>query len=66
MKSTDVEDTLNKAMVKSSLKVDQKPRLLKDNGSCYIANDIKAYLKSQNIQHVRGSPNRNNFEPVLG
>ena len=57
MKSTDVEDTLNQAMVKSSLKVDQKPRLLSDNGSCYIANDFKAYLQSQSIQHVRGRAN---------
>ena len=57
MKSTDVEDTLNQAMVKSSLKVDQKPRLLSDNGSCYIANDFKAYLQSQNIQHIRGRAN---------
>jgi len=57
MKSNDVEDTLNQAMVKSSLKAGQKPRLLSDNGSCYIANDFKAYLQSQNIKHIRGRAN---------
>jgi len=57
MKSDDVEDTLNKAMLKSNLKPEQKPRLLSDNGSCYIANDFKTYLQKHAIQHVRGRAN---------
>lgn len=54
MKSEDVEDTLNQAMLKANLRPGEKPKLLSDNGSCYIANDFKAYLESQDIKHVRG------------
>lgn len=57
MKSEDVEDTINQAMFKSNLKPGEKPKLLSDNGSCYIANDFKAYLESQDIRHLRGRPN---------
>jgi len=54
MKSEDVMDTVNEAMLKSNLKPNEKPKLLSDNGSCYIANDFKAYTKSQEIKHIRG------------
>ena len=57
MKADDVEDTLIQAMLKSNLRPGEKPKLLSDNGSCYIANDFKAYLESQDIKHVRGRPN---------
>ena len=33
-----------------------KPRLLSDNGPCYISDDLKQYLKKQNIEHTRGAP----------
>lgn len=54
MKSDDVMDTINEAMLKANLKPGEKPRLLSDNGSCYIANDFKTYLESQDIKHIRG------------
>lgn len=54
MKETDVEDTINAAMLKSNLKPDEKPKLLSDNGSCYIANDFKEYAKANGIKHIRG------------
>ena len=57
MKSADVEETINHAMLKSNLKHGEKPKLLSDNGSCYIANDFKNYLESQDIKHVRGRSN---------
>jgi transposase InsO family protein len=57
MKSEDVEDTIDAALVKSNLKPNEKPKLLSDNGSCYIANDFKAYVKSQDIKHIRGRVN---------
>jgi len=55
MKSDDVMDTINEAMLKANLKPGEKPKLLSDNGSCYIANDFKTYLESQDIKHIRGS-----------
>jgi putative transposase len=57
MKVEDVQDTITQAMLKSNLKPEQKPKLLSDNGSCYIAKDFKEYLQSHEIKHVRGRPN---------
>ncbi len=54
MKETDVEDTINAAMLKSNLKPNEKPKLLSDNGSCYIASDFKEYTKANEIKHIRG------------
>ena len=34
-----------------------KPRLLSDNGSSYIADDLAVWLKAQGMVHVRGAPN---------
>jgi transposase InsO family protein len=59
MKAEDVTDTLNLALQASGCdgaKVVQRPRLLSDNGSCYIAADLSAWLADQNMQHTRGSP----------
>ncbi|NDH41302.1 MAG: IS3 family transposase [Gammaproteobacteria bacterium] len=35
----------------------QKPRLLSDNGPCYIAGDLAKYLEKNGMDHVRGAPN---------
>ena len=32
------------------------PRLLSDNGPCYISGELKTWLKSQDIEHTRGAP----------
>ena len=37
-------------------KLRQRPRLLSDNGSSYIAADLVKWLKGHNIKHVRGAP----------
>ena len=34
-----------------------KPRLLSDNGPCYIADDLAKYLGKHGLEHVRGAPN---------
>jgi transposase InsO family protein len=59
MKAADVTDTLNLALQASGLngaKVANRPRLLSDNGSSYIAGDLAQWLKDQHIDHVRGAP----------
>ena len=40
----------------SDVKVRHKPRLLSDNGPCYISGDLKQYLEEQDIKHTRGRP----------
>jgi putative transposase len=60
MKAADVTDTLNLALKASGIETAnliQRPRLLSDNGSSYIANDLAQWLDKRNIVHIRGAPN---------
>ena len=59
MRAEDVTDTLDIALTASgcsSAKVLHKPRLLSDNGSSYIAEDLAKYLEDKGMKHVRGAP----------
>ncbi len=59
MKAEDVTDTLELALSASgceSAKVAQRPRLLSDNGSSYIAGDLAEWLDDRGIRHIRGAP----------
>jgi len=38
------------------LAVEERPRLLSDNGSCYVSGDLKEFLEEVSITHVRGKP----------
>ncbi|MBK9224548.1 MAG: IS3 family transposase [Flavobacterium sp.] len=58
MKADDVKRTVDRAIVKAKLVTKQKPRLLSDNGSCYIATELKSYLKDNyQMDQVHGVPN---------
>jgi len=59
MKAGEVTDTLELALEASgcnSVTVVQKPRLLSDNGSSYVAADLADYLDANGMDHVRGAP----------
>ncbi|OVE79430.1 hypothetical protein BVY01_02500 [bacterium I07] len=59
MSATDVQETLDLAYAKvnvEQIKVKHRPRLLSDNGSCYISKDLKVYLQSREIKHIRSAP----------
>lgn len=59
MRASDVTDTIKLALVASGCDkavVQHKPRLLSDNGSCYISNELADWLKEQKMDHVRGAP----------
>jgi transposase InsO family protein len=59
MKAGDVTDTLTMALQASgldSMNVVQRPRLLSDNGSSYIASDLADWLEGHGMDHVRGAP----------
>jgi len=59
MKTSDVTDTLNMALVASGCdqaNVVHKPRLLSDNGSSYISGELADYIKDNKMSHVRGAP----------
>jgi transposase-like protein len=59
MGARDVEDTLEIALAKTDIdrvKVRHRPRLLSDNGPCYLSDELKKYLKRKDIDHIRGAP----------
>jgi putative transposase len=59
MTADDVKQTLDMAIEKigvNNIHVRHKPRLLSDNGACYISGELKKYLEEHSIGHVRGAP----------
>ena len=59
MKAEDVTDTLEMALMASGcdqVHVQHKPRLLSDNGSSYISEELAEWLDEQQMSHVRGAP----------
>ena len=59
MKTGDVTDTLNMALVASGCNranMVHQPPLLSDNGASYISGDLADYIKDNGISHVRGAP----------
>lgn len=56
MKAQDVINSVSEAMSSTELSVNNPPKLLSDNGSCYISQELATYLQDASIKHVRGRP----------
>ena len=56
MKAEDVKETLDEALYVSNVHEKNRPKLLSDNGSCYISHELAKYLDDKNMKHVRGRP----------
>jgi putative transposase len=59
MATTDVQDTLDIALEKTGvtqIKVKHRPRLLSENGPCYVSKALRDYLGQHEIEHTRGAP----------
>jgi transposase InsO family protein len=59
MKAADVTATLEMALDAAGLdkaRVLHRPRLLSDNGSSYISDDLAKWLERHDMAHVRGAP----------
>ena len=59
MSAQDVSNTLDDALAFTGIdqvKVKHKPRLLSDNGPCYIAGELSDYLADNGMTHTRGRP----------
>jgi transposase InsO family protein len=55
MAASDVQDTLNRALDETGLdqaNVVHRPRLLSDNGPCYISGDLADYLEDKRMSHT--------------
>jgi putative transposase len=59
MAAADVTATLDRALQASGLDqllVNQRPRLLSDNGPSYVATDLAEWLDEHGMRHTRGKP----------
>jgi transposase InsO family protein len=59
MKADDVTATLAMALDASGLdkaKVLHRPRLLSDNGSSYVSDDLARWMERHDMAHIRGAP----------
>ncbi len=57
MKVQDVKRTIDRAIVKARIVTKQRPKLLSDNGSCYVAAELKKYLQDHHdMSQIHGRP----------
>jgi transposase InsO family protein len=59
MSTTDVQDTLLMALAATGLDhvlVQYRPRLLSDNGSCYVSEQLRTFLQDRHMEHTRSAP----------
>jgi transposase len=57
MKTPDVERNVETALRKTGLPKGKRPKILSDNGPCYISEDIKKFMKDKGITQIHGAPN---------
>ena len=59
MAAMDVQDTLLLALASTGLDqalVQHRPRLLSDNGSCYVSGELRTFLEQNHMEHTRSAP----------
>ena len=59
MSATDVQETLLIALASTGLDqalVQHRPRLLSDNGSCYLSGELRDFLQDRHMEHTRSAP----------
>ena len=56
MESDDAMRVVEQALQITGLTEKKRPRLLTDNGSCYVSNAFKEFIHGQKMGHVQGAP----------
>jgi len=59
MSASDVKELLDMAVAKTGVNqiaVRHRPRLLSDNGPCYLSSELQEYLEKRGMAHTRGAP----------
>jgi putative transposase len=59
MAATDVKELLDLAVERTGVQhvaVRHRPRLLSDNGPCYLSGELEQYLRERGMEHTRGAP----------
>ena len=52
----DARATVDRALTITGLHANNRPKLLSDNGPCYIAGELKEHFKKIGVKHIRGKP----------
>ena len=56
MSAREVTATLKAALKVAGLSKKHRPKLLSDNGPCYISGELQDWLKDHELGHIRGKP----------
>lgn len=56
MGASDVSATLKDALKAAKLNKKQRPKLLSDNGPCYVSQELRDWLTEHDMTHTRGKP----------
>jgi len=56
METDDVKRSIDRSLEEAGLSEDEMPRLLTDNGPCYISKEFSNYLNEKNMGLVHGAP----------
>ncbi|NOU62401.1 integrase core domain-containing protein, partial [Marinifilum caeruleilacunae] len=56
MESTDAMQVIDKALRTSEFPEDGRPRLLSDNGPCYVSHEFTKFINDSQMGHVKGAP----------
>ena len=56
MKAEDARKTVDKAIINAGLTKNRMPKLLSDNGSCFIAEEFTTWLNGRGIKSIHGAP----------
>jgi len=56
MSAREVTATLKEALHTAGLTKKQRPKLLSDNGPCYLSAELQDWLKDHDLRHTRGKP----------
>lgn len=56
MRAIDVSSTLKDALKAAKLTKKQRPKLLSDNGPCYVSEELRTWLSENGMPHTRGKP----------
>ena len=56
MGTDDAKRVVGEAIQVSGVDQEERPRLLTDNGSCYISKEFKKFIEDQDLGHVQGAP----------
>lgn len=56
MTAADVSATLGQALKNAGLSKKHRPKLLSDNGPCYVSSELAEWLEDHDMKHTRGKP----------